>query len=225
MKVVTHNNKPEMFSSFQGEGLLIGRPVFFVRLAECNLNCLWCDSMFSWSKGGEVTNEFVIKEFKRSGMKMLCFTGGEPMLQQYDIVTVTKRLFPTPTFVETNGTIMPCDKLIQEQVQLVVSPKLSNSGVKIPPNKYAISTMMKTGILSCLKFVVFDNSDIDEALKFCKDIEVKHTPIVLQTGGSTLTDKRRLQSLWNYALKNSWVFNIRFLPQWHTIVFGQRRCV
>ncbi|MEM4195978.1 MAG: 7-carboxy-7-deazaguanine synthase QueE, partial [Methanothermobacter sp.] len=34
----------EVFSSIQGEGLLLGKRQIFIRFAGCNLNCSYCDT-------------------------------------------------------------------------------------------------------------------------------------------------------------------------------------
>ncbi len=39
----------EVFASFQGEGLYVGQPQVFLRLAGCPLRCRWCDTPGSWS--------------------------------------------------------------------------------------------------------------------------------------------------------------------------------
>ena len=54
----------EIFSSFQGEGLLIGERQIFVRFAGCNLNCNYCDTNDSKSEksGRLMTPEEVTSE-------------------------------------------------------------------------------------------------------------------------------------------------------------------
>ena len=39
----------EVFASFQGEGLYVGQPQVFLRLAGCPLRCRWCDTPGSWA--------------------------------------------------------------------------------------------------------------------------------------------------------------------------------
>ena len=34
----------EVFSSYQGEGLFLGAKQIFIRFADCNLNCTFCDT-------------------------------------------------------------------------------------------------------------------------------------------------------------------------------------
>ena len=38
----------ELFSSIQGEGPNAGAPSVFLRLAQCNLHCVWCDTKYTW---------------------------------------------------------------------------------------------------------------------------------------------------------------------------------
>ena len=75
----------EIFSSFQGEGLLIGERQIFVRFAGCNLNCNYCDTNDSKSEksGKLMTPEEVLEEINKiltPDCKTISFTGGEPSL-------------------------------------------------------------------------------------------------------------------------------------------------
>ena len=42
------SGEPEIFHSLQGEGHSIGTPTVFLRLALCNLTCVWCDTKYTW---------------------------------------------------------------------------------------------------------------------------------------------------------------------------------
>lgn len=108
----------EIFSSFQGEGLLIGQRQIFVRFAGCNLNCNYCDTGDSKSeKSGvlmtpqEVTDE--INKIVTPDCKAISFTGGEPSLYPKFISEVSKN-FDLDIMLETNGTLPDNIDLIDE---------------------------------------------------------------------------------------------------------------
>lgn len=99
----------EIFSSFQGEGLLIGERQIFVRFAGCNLNCNYCDTNDSKSEksGVLMTPEEVTDEINRlltPDCKTISFTGGEPSLYP-DFISQVSRNFNLNIMLETNGTL------------------------------------------------------------------------------------------------------------------------
>ena len=72
----------ELFHSIQGEGTRSGEPSTFIRLAGCNLRCVWCDTPYSWSaEGVRAAEQVAIDELaSRVRERAVVLTGGEPML-------------------------------------------------------------------------------------------------------------------------------------------------
>ena len=119
----------EIFSSFQGEGLLIGERQIFVRFAGCNLNCSYCDTNDSKSEksGKLMTPQEVCEEINRiltPDCKTVSFTGGEPSLYPEFICEVSKNL-DLNIMLETNGTL-------PENIDLIEKLDMVSLDIKLP---------------------------------------------------------------------------------------------
>lgn len=96
----------EIFQSIQGEGANVGRSAVFVRLANCNKDCWYCDT--DWSKGEEMSVLEILKEVKKLSKpddypnNLIIWTGGEPTLQLTD--EVLEHFCDYYNCIETNGT-------------------------------------------------------------------------------------------------------------------------
>lgn len=157
--------------TIQGEGKNIGMPAVFLRLAGCNLRCVWCDTPYSWDKTRGMISQLwgitplVIRINSLAGINLrnLVVTGGEPMLQQPNLYKLTSRMIRLGWWVEieTAGTI---ELLHPDLANLyTVSLKLGNSGnpsnKRIIPN--AIRSYRDSG-RAVWKFVARDPDDFGE---------------------------------------------------------------
>ena len=75
----------EDFYSIQGEGFHTGRAAYFVRLAGCDVGCVWCDVKESWDVEAHplVKISDIVNRIKASGTDFVVITGGEPAM--YDL--------------------------------------------------------------------------------------------------------------------------------------------
>lgn len=164
---------PEIFYSVQGEGVNIGKPAIFLRLGLCNLKCTWCDTKYTWDwktynpkeQLVEMPLEDVEQEILRHNHKYLVVTGGEPMIQQNQLIPLLEQLERGGFFieVETNGTIVPDQRLLNLVGHWSVSPKLENSGNSQSLREVPDCYRLFAGITSSyFKYVIQSEDDFKE---------------------------------------------------------------
>ncbi len=142
----------EIFYSLQGEGLRSGQATVFVRFAGCNLACDFCDTDFRVKE--TYTAETLAGEIERvgGGCRWVCFTGGEPTLQN---LLPLCRLLHAKGYrlqIETNGTRPQPEWEIDH---ITVSPKQPQGG--------RLHSWYETHAAE-FKYVVDDDLDLARAL-------------------------------------------------------------
>src|SRR5205807_5205905 len=83
----------EIYKSVQGESSFAGLPCIFVRLAGCNLRCTWCDSEYTFTGGHKMSLDDVMMEVEKlAPVRLVEITGGEPMLQEREVIPLMEKL-------------------------------------------------------------------------------------------------------------------------------------
>jgi 7-carboxy-7-deazaguanine synthase len=134
-----HYQVNEIFTSVQGEGYWTGKPATFIRLQGCMVGCPWCDTKYTWFKGGKrMTVGEIIAEVDTPHAVI---TGGEPTMYDLDSLIIALRMTGT-TYVqlETSGQNELKGKKIPDWV--TVSPK-KNLDYKIPPMLFTQASEIK----------------------------------------------------------------------------------
>jgi len=161
----------EIYKSLQGESSYAGLPCVFVRTAGCNLRCVWCDSEYTFKGGQRMTLDEVEREVQRlsPGGGLVEITGGEPMLQEREVVELMERLLATgyTVLLETSGERL-LDK-VPEAVVKIVDVKCPHSGE---------GGTFRSENLQCLtqrdevKFVLASRKDYEFAREFVAENEL-----------------------------------------------------
>ncbi len=96
----------EIFYSLQGEGAHVGRASVFVRFAQCNLACNFCDTKFAHVMYCFNQNELesfvlaLLEKERVASKPQIIFTGGEPTLQLCESEPLLNGFYRC---IETNG--------------------------------------------------------------------------------------------------------------------------
>lgn len=160
----------EIFHSIQGESSFAGLPCVFVRLTGCNLRCDWCDSEYTFTGGRRMTLDEVMAEVERfEPVKLVEITGGEPMLQEREVVPLMQRLLSAGyrVLLETSGE-RPLEGVPNEVVK-IVDVKCPNSG---EAGTFRMSNLATLRPHDEIKFVLADRSDYEFARGFVYEHEL-----------------------------------------------------
>ena len=220
----------EIFKSIQGEGPNFGKPAIFLRTAQCNLKCTWCDTKYTWDWKNydfqKEVKEMTIDEVKDAildlEIKHLVITGGEPLLQQDDLADLLS--FLKPDFyveVETNCTILPNKMLTDLIDQWNVSPKTKNSGNPLEPCENNECYYFFANQENCFfKYVVENESDIPEIKKFVTKYNIPENRVQLMTQASTKEEISMKEKSISELAK---LHNFSFSPRLHVAMWGSQR--
>ncbi len=160
----------EIYKSIQGESTHAGLPCVFVRLTGCNLRCSWCDSEYTFYGGHKMTLEEVWAEVEQlsPGGGLVEITGGEPMLQERELVPLMQRLLDAgyTVLLETSGE-RPLER-VPKGVVKIVDVKCPNSG---EPDTFRMENLEALDSQDEVKFVLSDRTDYE----FARDFVARHS--------------------------------------------------
>lgn len=147
----------ESFYTLQGEGFHQGKAAYFIRLAGCDVGCVWCDVKESWDENLYPLQsiEEIVLTAKKNPARLAVITGGEPTLYNLSELTSSLQKEGFATNIETSGS----SPLTGSWDWICLSPK------KFKPPLPEI--LLKTNEL---KIIVFNKSDFAWAEKYAAQV-------------------------------------------------------
>ncbi len=217
----------EIFRSIQGEGKYVGAPQVFVRLFECNMHCVWCDTPASIGDGKREYKEMGLKDALRQvnalydNAHSVSITGGEPLLQKDFLKSFCHALRREgkKIYLDTNGTLPEALAEIIKDIDIIAMD------IKLPS-----STQQKAfwgehqeflKIAKCrevfVKAVISLNTKAEEVLKAARLIAAVDPKILFILQPNYLDMKKGIidQCVGHQKLCAKILKDVRILPQVH----------
>ncbi len=152
-----HIKVMESFYTIQGEGFHQGKAAYFIRLAGCDVGCVWCDVKESWNADNHpsVPIEKIVRDAASYPGRIAVVTGGEPLM--HDCRNLTNALHEAgfTTNIETSGS----SPLSGEWDWICLSPK-----------KFKAPLPEIMPLANELKIIVFNKSDFQWAEKHADQV-------------------------------------------------------
>ena len=197
----------EIFSSIQGEGLHLGRRQIFIRLADCNLSCAYCDTEFFRASlfpseirpgcGFSTDRENPVPGYEIAELvagwnrdlpgahHSISITGGEPLCQADALAVWLPELRKIlPIHLETNGTLPEALAPLLSEIDFIsMDFKLASvTGVTTPWEEHKRFLALTAQSPCQVKLVVGPQTSLDElcaAVRFIHNI-APDVPMILQ---------------------------------------------
>ena len=147
----------EMFYSLQGEGYHQGKAAYFIRLAGCDVGCVWCDVKESWdaSKHPVLSIEEIVSSALAHPGRLAIITGGEPLLYNLDALTAALKKAGFEINMETSGSSPMSGKW---------------DWVCLSPKKFKAPLTESIAAASELKVVIFNKHDFEWAETYAQQV-------------------------------------------------------
>lgn len=232
--------------TIQGEGPLIGRPTVFVRTGGCDYRCRWCDTLYAVlpehrAQWRQMTAEEVLVQVRTLAHHrplLITLSGGNPALQPLEDLIDRGRAEGYLFALETQGSI--ARSWFAKLDSLVLSPKAPGMGNPSPTRWDRLDRCLAFARQGdrgkqpdiALKIVLFDEQDYQYARQVAGRSPA--LPLYLQVGNHTpphLTPdidlpgiRSRTDWLIGRIAQDQW-YEVRILPQLHTLLWGNQRGV
>ena len=208
----------EKFVSINGEGLKQGELAIFIRFANCNLRCSYCDTSYSFinPKYEDESVSNIINYIKSKNIKNITITGGEPLIQK-DIDILLNELIKLNhnVEIETNGSI-DIKKYLNDKISFTLDYKLPTSLMEHFMNVDNYKYITKK---DSVKFVCGDISDLNKALEIMNKYDLINKTNCLI---SPVFGKIKLEDIVNFLIDNN-LNDVRMCLQIHKIIWDPNK--
>lgn len=224
----------EVFSSIQGEGMLLGRRQIFIRFSGCNLKCNYCDTPKNrnpvFGKNISVDDLYrKVYELITPDLHSISLTGGEPLLHA-DFIKEFLGNINFDVLIETNGSLPYQLKKIVDLIDY------ASVDIKLPEHEAisvwsdllelelkSINLLIEEGINTYCKLVVLPSTKVDTVIFIASRIaqEVNDTSglsLIIQPISPLSNWKKNHLKLFEFSERSGEYLDVLLIPQIHKIL-------
>ncbi|MDE7264017.1 MAG: putative 7-carboxy-7-deazaguanine synthase QueE [Anaeroplasmataceae bacterium] len=209
----------EKFISINGEGIRQGQLAVFIRFANCNLRCVYCDTIYSYDhpKYTEESINEIVDYILFTGIKNVTLTGGEPLIQP-EIKELLESLSRHDLYIEieTNGSIsiLPYRNIKNVSFTLDYKTPYSMEETKMEVDNYKYITNGDT-----VKFVCGDKADLIRSKEIMDQFDLyQKTNCIISPVFGVIDPQDIVDFMKEYALNS-----VRIQLQIHKLIWDKEK--